>query len=212
MTRITAILALLMLAPATSQAQTGGDQVTIRGFGDAGVTVFSATQSFKAILGKPNGPLFGGGVELGLPRHLFVSVAASRFRRSGHRVFVYQGEIFPLNVPATITVTPLELTAGYRFADSSRLVPYAGGGVGWHKYQETSAHSASADDVNRTFTGYHVLGGLEVPFSRWIGAAGEAQWGSVPNALGKDPNGVSSVYHEHDLGGFTVRVKVVVGR
>ena len=211
MTRIIAALALLLVVPATSNAQARDNQFTIRGFGDAGITLFTATQSFKAILGKPSGPLFGGGVELGLPRRLFVSVAASRFKRTGHRVFIFEGQVFDLNDPATITVTPLEVTGGYRFADSG-FVPYAGGGVGWHKYQETSAHSTAADDVNQTFTGYHVVGGAEVPMASWLAAAAEAQWASVPNALGKDPNGVSSTYDEHDLGGLTFRVKVVVGR
>jgi len=197
-------------------------QLTFRGFGDAGVTVFSATQSFRAILGRPAGPLFGGGVELGLSKHLFVSVAASRFRRTGHRVFAFEGQVFNLNEPATITITPLEITAGYRHTGSSRAgtraavpakrIPYVGGGVGWHKYTETSAHSTDADDVHATFAGYQVLGGLEIPLQKWMAIAAEAQFASVPNALGQDPNGVSSVYNEHDLGGFTFRVKVVVGR
>jgi opacity protein-like surface antigen len=212
MTRAAALFALLLFIPATSDAQNRDNQITIRGFGDAGVTVFTATQSFKAVLGKPSGPVFGGGVELGLPRRLFVSVAATRFKRTGHRVFVFEGQVFPLNVPATITVTPLELTGGYRFVDSGHLVPYAGGGVGWHKYQETSAHSTAAEDVKKTFTGYHVVGGAEIPMASWLAAAAEAQWAAVPNALGNDPNGVSSTYNEHDLGGFTFRVKVVVGR
>jgi opacity protein-like surface antigen len=225
-----AVLVLATLAPAASYAQVRRPQVppspigqlTFRGFGDAGVTVLSATQSFKAILGRPDGPLFGGGVELGLSTHLFVSVAASRFRRTGHRVFAFQGQVFDLNEPATITITPLEITLGYRHtrlaqpgaraAAPAKLIPYFGGGVGFHKYTETSAHSTDADEVHARFTGYHVLGGLEIPVQKWMALAAEAQFASVPNALGKDPNGVSSVYNEHDLGGFTFRMKVAVGR
>ncbi len=225
-----AVLALIVLTPSASHAQGRGayppssttPQLTFRGFGDVGVTVFSATQSFKAILGRPAGPLFGGGLELGLPKHLFLSVGASRFRRTGHRVFAFQGKVFDLNEPATITITPLEITAGYRYtgpaqpatrtAAHAKLIPYVGGGVGWHKYTETSAHSTDADDAHATFTGYQVVGGLEMPLQKWMALAAEAQFASVPNALGQDPNGVSSVYNEHDLGGFTVRVKVVVGR
>ncbi len=225
-----AVLVLAALTPAASHAQVRRPQVppspnrqlTFRGFGDAGVTVLSATQSFKAILGRPAGPLFGGGVELGLSKHLFVSVAASRFRRTGHRVFAFQGQVFDLNEPATITITPLEITAGYRHtrlappstraAPLAKLIPYLGGGFGFHRYTETSAHSADADDAHATFTGYHVMGGVETPVQKWMALAAEAQFASVPNALGKDPNGVSSVYKEHDLGGFTFRMKVVVGR
>ena len=225
-----AVLLLALLTPAAPHAQVRRPQVppstngqpTFRGFGDAGVTVFSATQSFKAILGRPAGPLFGGGVELGFSNRLFVSVAASRFRRTGHRVFAFQGQVFDLNEPATITITPLEVTAGYRHtrraqpgaraAAPAKLIPYVGGGVGFHKYTETSAHSTDADDVHATFTGYHVQGGVEMPVQKWMALAAEAQFASVPNALGKDPNGVSSLYKEHDLGGFTFRMKLVVGR
>ena len=118
----------LLLASATpSSAQTG---VTLRGFGDAGVTVFNAAQSFKAILGSAAGPVFGGGVDVGLTRNLFVSVAASRFRRTGQRVFVFQNQVYKLGVSDTISVTPLQVSAGYRFRGRrpSRFVPYAGGG------------------------------------------------------------------------------------
>ena len=212
------MLAILTPSPAHAQApgaprpSTARSRVTLRGFGEAGVTVFSATQSFKAILGRPSGLVLGGGVELGLPKHLILSVAATRFRRTGHRAFVFEGEVFELDVPTTITVTPLEVTAGYRFANLGRLAPYAGGGIGWHKYDETSAHSTDADDVHKTFTGYHALGGAEVPLTNWIAAAVEAQWAVAPNALGQDSSGVSSAYNERDLGGFTFRLKVVVGR
>lgn len=206
-----AVLALMLVLPAALHAQ-GRQPLSIRGFGDAGVTVFSATQSFKAILGRPSGSSFGGGVELGLPKHLFVTVAASRFRRTGHRGFVFEGQVFELDEPATITITPLEVTGGYRFTHLKAIVPYGGGGGGWHKYQETSAHSTDADDVHATFTGYQVLGGAEVPLGTWLAAAAEAQFASVPNALGRDSTGVSSVYNEHNLGGFTFRVKVIVGR
>ena len=201
-----AALACVFLVPAASHAQ------AIRGFGDAGITVFSATKSFTAILGHPSGPSFGGGVELGLRKHLFISVSASRFHRTGHRVFVFENEVFTLNDPATITITPLELNAGYRSTHLAWFHPYFGGGVSWHKYEETSAHSTAEDEVQATFRGYQALGGAEIPFAKWLATAAEAQFASVPNALGNDSAGVSSVYNEHNLGGFTFRVKVIVGR
>jgi opacity protein-like surface antigen len=214
-----AVLALIVLTPHTSHAQGRGayppattNPLTLRGFGDAGITVFSATNSFKAVFGQATGPLFGGGVELGFSNHLFISVAASRFRRTGHRVFVSQGQIFDLNEPTTITITPLEITAGYRYSRFTEIVPYVGGGAGWHKYAETSAHSTDADEMHSTFAGYQVMGGAEVPLRTWIALAAEAQFASVPHALGKETTGVSNVYNEHDLGGFTVRMKLVVGR
>jgi len=207
MTRVAvAALALLLLVPSTSRAQ-----ISFRGFGDVGLTVFNATQSFKAILGKPSGPVFGGGVELG-ERRFFVSLGAQRFRKTGHRVFVFENQVFPLNVSDTITVTPLELTGGYRFRTSGRFIPYGGFGGTWVRFKETSAHSTEADDVSETHAGYHVLGGVEVPMQRWLSAAVDAQWSSVPNALGNSPTSVGSVYDEHNIGGFTLRAKIVIGR
>jgi hypothetical protein len=66
--------------------------------------------------------------------------------------------------------------------------------------------------VKQTFTGYHILGGAEFRAARWIGAAAEVQWATVPDALGANENGVSAMFDENDLGGVTFRVKIVVGR
>lgn len=219
MTRALLVVTLLIALPCAASAQArrpapppaAPDRLTIKGFGHAGFTVFQASKSFKAIFGQANGPLFGGGVEVGFPNHFFVSVAASRFRRTGHRVFVFEGQVFELNVPATVTITPLELTGGYRFG-SSGLRPYLGGGIGWHKYEETSGNSTDADDLHSTHVGYHGLGGIELPIGKWLATAIEGQYSSVPNALGENPSAVSSVYNEHNLGGFTVRAKLIFGR
>jgi opacity protein-like surface antigen len=209
-TLVGAVLFVLALAT-PSWAQNG---ITMRGFADAGLTVFTATQSFKAILGSPAGPVFGGGVEVGLTRDVFLSVAASRFRRTGQRVFVFQNQVFKLDVSDTISVTPLQISAGYRFRGRRprRFVPYAGGGIGWYRFSETSAHSTSADDAKMTNAGYHLLAGAETPIRRWAAAAVDAQWSSVPNSLGDSATGVSSLYDEHDLGGFTLRARIIVGR
>lgn len=213
MNRVTFVGAVLVvLASATpSRAQNG---ITMRGFADAGLTVFTATQSFKAILGSPAGPVFGGGIEVGLTRNVFLSVAASRFRRTGQRVFVFQNQVFKLDVPDTISVTPLQVSAGYRFRGRRprRFVPYAGGGIGWYRFSETSAHSTSADDAKMTNAGYHLLAGAETPIRRWAAAAVDAQFSSVPHSLGDSTTGVASLYDEHDLGGFTLRARIIVGR
>ena len=103
--------------------------------------------------------------------------------------------------------------AGYRFAATgARVVPYVGGGIGWHRYEETSAFASDTENVSEIFTGYHALGGAEVRILRWLGAAGEAQWTTVPDAVGKDATGVSSQFQETNLGGVTIRAKVVIGR
>ena len=182
----------------------------LRGFADAGATTFTAGQSFNAILGSKSGPVFGGGVEA-VERNIFLNVRASRFRKTGQRVFLFEGQQFDLGIPATITVTPVELSGGYRFPFWTRFVPYAGIGVGRYWFKETSQFAASDENVDDQFTGYHVLGGAEVRLARWIGLAGELQWARVPDAIGGDPNSVSHEFNESDLGGTTFRFKIIVG-
>jgi hypothetical protein len=215
MMRASLVGLLVLLFPAASNAQ-----ISVRVFGEAGATVFTATQSFKAILGTPLGPVYGGGLEF-RQRQYFFSVGAQRFRRTGHRVFVFENQIFTLNVKDTIAVTPLDLTFGYRFLRRPapgrfrrppRLVPYAGGGIGAYRYEEISEHATDAENVKKGYAGYHVLGGAEVPLRPWLGAAFEAQWATVPHALGDSSTGVANVYDEHNLGGFTLRAKIVIGR
>jgi opacity protein-like surface antigen len=196
------------------------DRIAMRGFADAGLTIFTATQSFDAILGTPVGAVFGGGAEVGLTRNVFVSLAASRFRRTGQRVFVFQNQVFKLNEPDTITVTPLQLSAAYRFLGRrtsavtrpARFTPYAGGGIGWYRLSETSPHSSSDEDETTTHTGYHVLAGVETPLRKWVAAAVDAQWARVPNAFGDSAASVASLYDEHDLGGFTLTVRIILGQ
>jgi opacity protein-like surface antigen len=185
----------------------------IRGFADVGSTTFAATESFETILGTATGVVFGGGVEVMLPKNIFASVRASRFRKTGERVFVTEGgERFGLGIPATITVTPIEFTGGYRFDRGWRVVPYGGGGFGRHRLRETSEFATDEENVEESFNGYHVLGGAEFRVAQWIGAAGELQWATVPDALGQDPNGVSNHFDETNLGGLTFRAKFVIGR
>jgi opacity protein-like surface antigen len=195
--------------PAPAPRETFG----IRGFGDVGQTTFTAKESFEAVLGKTSALVFGGGVEAVLPQRIFFGVRVSRFEETGQRVFVFNDTVFPLGIDSTITVTPVEVTAGYRFGGSrSRVVPYGGGGIGWHKYEESSEFAEDAENVRETNTGYHVVGGVELRITRWLAASGEAQWTTVPDALGQNPNSVSAVFGETDLGGTTFRIKVVVGR
>jgi len=185
----------------------------IHGFADLGSTSFTASESFETILGSSSGMVFGGGGEVVLPMNVFIGIRASRFHHTGHRVFLSEGERFDVGINTSVTVRPLEITGGYRFAaPRARVVPYAGAGIGWHRYQETSEFATNTETVDETSRGYHVVGGAEVRIRRWIGAAGEAQWTSVPDALGTNRTGVSSAFNETNLGGATLRAKVVIGR
>ena len=203
------IVALVVMAAATASAQTRN--LRLRGFGDVGSTTFSADQSFAAVLGSATGKVFGGGVEVVLPVRVFANVRASRFHETGQRVFLFEGEQFDLGIPTTITVTPVQVTGGYRFGASDRFVPYAGAGVGWYGFKEASQFSTDAEDVDDRFTGFHILGGAEIGLWRWLALAGELQWATVPDAFGDDPNSVSHEFNESNLGGTTFRFKIVVG-
>ena len=187
--------------------------VTVRAFADAGLRTFTAAKSFEAVLGRASAPVVGGGVELLLPYRTFVGVHVSRFRETGERVFVSNGETFPLGIETTISDTPIEVSAGYRFVrPRSRLVPFVGGGVGWHRYSETSAFAVADEDVSEVFQGYHALGGVEFRLTRWVSAAGTAQWTTVPDALGANPTSVAAEFGESNLGGASFLARIVVGR
>lgn len=187
--------------------------IDISGYAMAGRVNLTAADSFDAILGTSHGPIFGGGARVGLPfGGLFVDVGAWRFRGEGERVFVSNGTVFPLDIPVEITMTPIEVSAGWRFRlrGVPRLTPYVGGGVTSMRYRETSDFSTPAEDVDQSFNGFHLLGGAEVRILRWLGAAGEVAWTTIPDAIGE--GGASQAFDEDNLGGTTFRFKVTIGR
>ena len=209
MTRPFTAVALVALLASPARAQS---DVTVRGFADLGATSFSAERSFDAVLGSAAGPVFGGGVEAVLPWGVFVNLRASRFRRTGQRVFTFDNQQFSLGIPVTVKIVPVELTGGYRFDYGAPLVPYAGAGVGWHRYEERSEFADADENARDVFTGFHVLGGTELRLGRWMGAAFEAEWATVPDALGGSPNSIAREFQESNLGAVTFRGKIIVGR
>jgi opacity protein-like surface antigen len=203
------VLALAAICPTVANAQAVG----VGGFFDIGTIKFTASQSFEAVLGASAGSVFGGGGQIVLPGGVFASVRASRFTNTGERVFVFEGETFDLGIDTTVKIRPVEVTAGYRFRGGPRnkVIPYIGGGIGWHRYEETSDFAEDAENVDETFRGYHLLGGAEYRLRPWFGIGGEFQWTTVPDALGQDPNGASAAFGETDLGGIAFRARFVVG-
>jgi opacity protein-like surface antigen len=186
--------------------------IHIGGYGMFGLMNFTAVDTFDAILGQPSGNIYGGGATVGLPLGgLFVDIGAWRFKQVGERVFITNGEVFHLDIPVTITITPVEITAGWKFRwRNSRLVPYAGGGITLYGYKETSSFSTPAEDVDERFNGYHVIGGVEYKVLRWLGLGGEAAWTTIPDAIGT--GGASKEFGESDLGGTSFRAKITIGR
>ena len=183
----------------------------LRGFGVVGTEWFTASQSFAAILGSSRGVTFGGGLSV-TEGSGFLDVSAQRFSKDGSRAFVgADKQVFPLGIPATITVIPLDVTIGWRFRGLVRgLIPYAGVGYTRLRYEESSDFADAAENFKKSFNGFHVVGGTEFRVSRWIGLTGEVKWTWVGDALGK--GGVSEAFDEKNLGGTSLALKLVIGR
>ncbi len=204
---LSGLLSVAAAAPLSAQ------DVDIKGYGMLGTMRFAASESFDAVLGSSSGFIFGGGAEVGLPLGgLYVGIGAWRFEDDGERVFISGSEVFPLGIPITVTVTPLEITGGWRFKNlSPRLVPYVGGGWSSFAYREVSDFADAGDDDSERFSGFHLLGGAEYRLMQWLGVAGEIAWTSIPDALGT-PGSASEHFDETNLGGTSLRLKITVGR
>ena len=214
-----AVPLLLSLAfAATLQAQTraptaGATEpaVSLRPFFLASGERFAAQKTFDAALGaQALRPFWGGGMQIGLRRGLFIEIAVSHFSGSGQRAFVANGQAFPVGIPLTATVTPIEVMGGYRYRLSKTIVPYAAVGVGHYAYSETSAGNDAGEDVAESRAGLVVLGGAEFRVHRWVGIGVDVQYTHVTGVLGRA--GISQAFGEDDLGGTAARVRILAGR
>jgi hypothetical protein len=221
----TPIVLLLMLAvstpiaaqtrPASRQpAVTSSDEpvMSLRVFVMGAKQQFSATTTFDAVFGAPAQPFWGGGGEVVFRKGLFVDVSASQFKKTGQRAFLSNGETFRLGIPLTATITPVELTGGYRIRlrNHETLIPYVSAGVGWYHYQETSNFSDSRENTDARHNGYLANAGIEFRVHRLVGLAGDVQYTHIPGILGD--GGISKDANEKDLGGIAARFKLVIGR
>jgi opacity protein-like surface antigen len=169
---------------------------------------FSARKTFETVFGKSRQPFWGGGLSVAFRNGFYVDVIASRFRKTGERAFFSDGQGYRLGIPLTVTVTPLEVTAGGRFRVTPRVFPYVGAGVGSYRYQETSEFDDGPLDMRHV--GYLVVGGVELRLSRWVAVSGDAQYTRVSGIIGS--GGISKDAGESDLGGTAGRFRVIVGR
>ena len=180
-----------------------------RGFVQFGRLALTASDTFKTLTGESAGSVLGGGAQLLIRRSIFVQVSFDQFRKSGERVFLYGADRFGLGIRDTVTIQPILLTGGYRFIHRN-IAPYVGGGFGSYSLKEDSDFSVGEENVSERFNGYHILGGADFSVLPWLAVGGELQWATVGNALGR--GGISEVLREDDLGGTTVRLKVLIGR
>lgn len=202
------VLVCACAAPAAAQSSTGRIGGRVFGWGDW--QQLSAKESFDAVTGETTTSGGGGGLEVHrLWRGAFVRGAVSRLSMEGERIFVFDGTVFPLGQPLSITMTPIEVAAGWRFNPiARRFTPYVGAGALWVKYREESG-SLPSDDVNETYSGAVLFGGFDANIWRALSAGAEVGWrtAKVP-----DPGGAFEAFREDDLGGVSFRLMLSIGR
>lgn len=214
------LVALAIAVPAAAQPTDG---LSFRPFALVSVQRFTAQDTFKAIFGESTQVFWGGGLNITQGDQFYLELTASRFEKTGQRAFFNNGQSFGLGIPLEATITPFEVTAGYRFHRApprartavrsrgpARFIPYLGGGAGLYQYKETSDFSTDAENVDTHHAGLIAEGGIEVRLHRWFAIAGDVRYTYVPGILGS--GGVSEAAGESDLGGIAGRIKLVVGR
>lgn len=214
---VLAILGCTASTPAqtrSTSAENTPPAVAFRPFFLATLQDFAAHQTFTTVFGRGTQPFFGGGLDIAFRNGIFVDLTASRFSSTGQRALVFNGQTYRLGIPLTATEIPLELSAGYRFAEWRRIRPYAGGGVGSYCYREASGFPAAGENVGITHAGYLVVGGAEVRVASWAAVAVDVQWTHVPGILGKgglSQGGGFGGGAEDNLGGIAPRIRLIIG-
>ena len=198
--------------PPPSAAPAPREGVGFRGFGTVTFDKLTASESFKAITEKDTTPFFGGGVQVtNLVQGLFVEFAIERSSLDGERVFIGpDNEVFRLGIPLKITMTPIDLVAGWRSTPVARSSAYAAAGISFLEYEETSDFAEADENVSEQYKGLVLLGGIEYSAMRFLHIRGEVRYRRFGDTLGA--GGVSAVFEETDLGSFGAAVKIAVGR
>lgn len=192
---------LIAGAPSAARAQHARAASRVYAFGD--VTFMTASQSFEATVNSSRFSSFGGGADIGITRHIFAHVTVESMSRDGSRAVVDNGKAFSLGIPLTVKLRPVDIGAGWQFTPHGRLGIHAGAGASLQKYDETSGFAQPGDDTHVTDHGYFVFGGVDVAITKWLVAGGDAEYRSLPNAIGTA--GVSLDYKESNLGGAVLR-------
>jgi opacity protein-like surface antigen len=170
----------------------------------------SASQSARAVFdGTTGGATFGGAVRYVLYKGFYIAGGARTFSRSGERVYVAAagGPVAKLGFPLEVRITPIFGTLGYRFREGRSFVPYLGVGGGVTQFRETSDITGDVREESRGQSSFHALAGLE--YGRGVIRFGaEGVYSSTPDSIGV--GGVSKVYGEKDIGGWSVLGKLIL--
>jgi hypothetical protein len=169
----------------------------------------AAQKSANAVFGSSSGATFGGAVRYNVWRGAFVSAGARSFSKDGERVFLASAgsPVQKLGFPVSLKLTPILLTAGYRFRHGRLIVPYAHVGAAITSYSETSDVAGESFDDEGSQTGFMGAAGVEA--GRGLLRFGvELGYSNVSGAVGL--GGVSKLYGEDEIGGFHVVGKLAV--
>lgn len=204
----------------------GVPAVAIRPFLDVSSEKFLAEQTFTTIFGETSAPFWGGGVQVVVWQgRIYGEVAASRLLKPhgelvGERVFLSGGNVYRLGIPLRATIKPFEIVGGYRFNLTPRVIPFVGAGFTQYHYTETSDFAQASENFDATNGGGVFEAGAELRVHRWVGVAADAHYARVSGILGTGGvsqrfatgiGGAAPMVHERELGGWAVRLKVVVG-
>ena len=195
----TAVLALAVCASAPA-AQAGETLFTIDG---GWYDMTNASNSAKALFGESGG--FAGGARAGVrprgdafpPRRrpLLLEGRASASSWTRRRTRSSSSAI-----PSTSRSSPLYALFGYRFLEGARLRPYIAAGGGAALYDEESEIAGEIIEFSTTKPMGMAVVGADYGRGR-VRFGIEAGYSMVPNTIGT--GGVSEIYDEDDVGGFT---------
>lgn len=182
----------------------------LKGYGTYGGMAFAARETFEAVAGSRTFTNFGGGGTItNLWRNLFVDVGFARSEVDGERVFVNGTTVHTLGIPLQVTVTPVDVAAGWRVTQG-RVSTFVGAGLTSLLYEESDAFSDPDEEVSERKTGALALVGVDVEVVRWVFVGGELRYRAVSSILGA--GGASEAFGEDEAGGFSAGLRLSFGK
>lgn len=201
------VLAALILAAGAAPASAREVAIGLEG---GWADLSNARQSAEAVFdGSTGGATFGADVRVSLTRSIYVGLGGRYFSKEGERAFVANAGAppFGLGHPLSVRLIPVHALVGWRFRPQARLVPYVGLGVGVTSYhEESTVGGLDEPSVSETKASGLVAAGVEYGQGR-VRFGIDLSYSTVPDSLGV--GGVSSVYGEDDVGGFTALGRIV---
>jgi hypothetical protein len=180
-----------------------------RAFADVDMTKMAASSTFNAVTGSSTMLGFGAGAELlNVWKRLFLRGGFQTGSTDGFRGFLTPEGFVSTGIPIDISVTNVELMAGWRsyLKKHPKGAWYVAGGLVTGSFSQTSPDADSTEDDSASHPGFGILGGFEWVVrdkKNKIVAGFEAEYKTIGGVLGV--GGISKAFNEDDLGGFTIR-------